>query len=203
MAGLIASGWHVAAIWMKLTVAHRARHDEARLGPSPGFRNMGWLEPVRPGDTLVLLSELVDKKASASRPQWGLVMMNNGARNQHGELAFRFDGVVFWERQRIAGARRRARTADASVRMPFGWRAAPSRSGSTASSGSAGQKPGVLTIGADVGKPSRDGGRLPVRYRPDDPGTLRVEQIRRQEGALFSGPQRRPYRSAKDLDDPA
>jgi acyl dehydratase len=97
--GLIASGWHVAAIWMKLTVAHRTRSTQARLGPSPGFRNMGWLKPVRPGDTLSYFSQAVDKKASASRPQWGLVMMNNGARNQAGELAFRFDGVVFWERK--------------------------------------------------------------------------------------------------------
>ena len=60
---------------------------------------MGWLEPVRPGDTLSYFSQVVDKKTSASRPQWGLVMMNNGARNQQGELAFRFDGVVFWERR--------------------------------------------------------------------------------------------------------
>ena len=69
--------------------------------------------------------------------------------------------------------------------------------------GSAGQKPGVLTSGADVG--SRP--RCPDDFRKDtgqtSPGTLRVEQIRRQEGALFSGPQRRPHRLAKDLDDPA
>jgi acyl dehydratase len=98
--GLIASGWHVAAVWMKLTVASRSRSDPApRLGPSPGFRNMGWLKPVRAGDTLAFFSEPVDKKTSASRPQWGLVMMKNGARNQAGDLAFRFDGVVFWERR--------------------------------------------------------------------------------------------------------
>jgi acyl dehydratase len=97
--GLIASGWHVASVWMKLTVASRARIGAARLGPSPGFRNMGWLKPVRAGDTLAFFSEPVEKKTSASRPQWGLVMMSNGARNQAGDLAFRFDGVVFWERR--------------------------------------------------------------------------------------------------------
>jgi acyl dehydratase len=60
---------------------------------------MGWLKPVRAGDTLAFFSEPVDKKTSASRPRWGLVMMSNGARNQAGDLAFRFDGVVFWERR--------------------------------------------------------------------------------------------------------
>ena len=97
--GLIASGWHVAAIWMKLTVASRQSRALAKLGPSPGFTNMGWLKPVRAGDTLSYFSEPVAKKISASRPLWGLVSMNNGAFNQAGDLAFRFDGVVFWEKR--------------------------------------------------------------------------------------------------------
>jgi len=105
--GLIASGWHVAATWMRLTVANwnrladeakRAGRPQARLGPSPGFKNMVWAKPVRPGDELAFFSQVVGKKASASRPGWGLVMMLNGAVDQGGETAFKFDGVVFWER---------------------------------------------------------------------------------------------------------
>ncbi len=106
--GLIASGWQVAAIWMKLLVAHqeteiaRARtlgKPVVKLGPSPGFRNMAWIKPVRPGDTLRYTVEITGKKESASRPEWGIVSMLSSAVNQQGEQAFRFDGVVFWERR--------------------------------------------------------------------------------------------------------
>jgi acyl dehydratase len=102
--GLCASGWHTAAIWMRLMVAHRRRvqalmgEAAPRLGPSPGFRNLKWLKPVFAGDTVSYSSTVTDKRASASRPQWGLVFHRNEGRNQKGELVFAFDGCVFWER---------------------------------------------------------------------------------------------------------
>jgi acyl dehydratase len=105
--GLIASGWHVAAIWMKLNVAYLSRQAEAaaargepvaRLGPSPGFRNMVWARPVRPGDRLDFVVEITGKKASASRPGWGIVTMRNEAFDREGRLVFAFDGAVFWGR---------------------------------------------------------------------------------------------------------
>lgn len=106
--GLVASGWQVAAVWMKLLVAHQeveiARAHQlgkpvVKLGPSPGFRNMVWARPVRAGDTLRYSVEVTGKKESASRPEWGIVSMLNSALNQHGEQAFRFEGIVFWERR--------------------------------------------------------------------------------------------------------
>jgi acyl dehydratase len=106
--GLIASGWQVAAIWMKLLVAHQetevARAQSlgkpvVKLGPSPGFTNMIWAKPVRPGDTLRYTVEITAKKESGSRPEWGIVSMLSSAMNQHGEQAFKFDGVVFWEKR--------------------------------------------------------------------------------------------------------
>ncbi|MGN8112997.1 MaoC family dehydratase [Labrys sp. KNU-23] len=106
--GLVASGWQVAAVWMKLLVAHqeveiiRARQlgkPVVKLGPSPGFRNMVWARPVRAGDTLRYSVEITGKKESASRPEWGIVSMLSSALNQHGEQAFRFEGTVFWERR--------------------------------------------------------------------------------------------------------
>jgi acyl dehydratase len=106
--GLIASGWQVAAIWMKLTVEKRLR-EQARaraegrafgqLGPSPGFRNMVWARPVRPGDTLTYYTTITAKKASASRPGWGIVTMHNESFDQSGTRAFAFDGAVFSERR--------------------------------------------------------------------------------------------------------
>jgi acyl dehydratase len=104
LGGLCASGWHTAAVWMRLMVAHRRRvqahmGDAApRLGPSPGFRNLKWLKPVFAGDTIAYSSTVTDKRASASRPEWGLVFHRNEGRNQKDELVFAFDGCVFWER---------------------------------------------------------------------------------------------------------
>jgi acyl dehydratase len=106
--GLVASGWHTAACWMRSLVAHRTRMNAIlaeegvpppRFGPSPGFRNLRWLKPVRAGDTLTFASTLADKRASGSRPGWGLVFSHNTAHNQTGELVFSFEGAVFWGRR--------------------------------------------------------------------------------------------------------
>lgn len=106
--GLVASGWHTAACWMRSLMAHRTRMNtilaadglqKPRLGPSPGFRNLRWLKPVRAGDTLAFATTLADKRASASRPGWGLAFSHNTGHNQHGELVFSFEGSAFWGRR--------------------------------------------------------------------------------------------------------
>jgi len=106
--GLCASGWHTAAIWMKLLAAHRDRtrawaraqgETPARLGPSPGFTNLKWLKPVYAGDTITYRTTLTGKRASASRPGWGMATHHNTGVNQNGEEVFSFDGAVFWERR--------------------------------------------------------------------------------------------------------
>ncbi|WP_232628071.1 MaoC family dehydratase [Methylobacterium sp. Leaf118] len=102
---LCASGWQIAAVWMKRLHATFAR-DRAltarsgpvpQFGPSPGFRDMQWLRPVYAGDTLRYASRLVDRRASASRPGWGIATHHNTAENQHGEPVFAFTGSVFWQ----------------------------------------------------------------------------------------------------------
>jgi acyl dehydratase len=104
--GLCASGWHTAAMWMRFRVESLRRHaEEARgqgrpfpkLGPSPGFKDLRWLRPVKPGDTLTFWSKVVDKRVSASRPGWGLLTHQNWADNQKGERAFEFTGTNFVE----------------------------------------------------------------------------------------------------------
>lgn len=106
--GLVASGWHTATCWMRSMVDHRARLaarlaqeglPQPRFGPSPGFKNLRWLKPVRAGDTLRFASTLADKRISLSRPDWGIAFSHNTARNQHGEPVFAFDGSVFWGRR--------------------------------------------------------------------------------------------------------
>lgn len=103
---LAASGWHTAAVWMATMVSHRRRQvaattagRPARLGPSPGFKNLRWSKPVFAGDRITYFSEVADKRESASRPQWGLFFHRNTGINQHGEEVFSFDGCVFVERQ--------------------------------------------------------------------------------------------------------
>ena len=102
---LCASGWHTAAVWMKRLHATRARDVTLtaasgavpQLGPSPGFKDMRWLRPVYAGDTIRYSARLIDKRASSSRPGWGLASHHNTAENQRGEPAFEFTGTVFWQ----------------------------------------------------------------------------------------------------------
>jgi acyl dehydratase len=102
---LCASGWHTAAVWMKLNVAYReaetrsADAPAARLGPSPGFTGLRWLRPVYAGDRLTYSSTITARRVSSSRPGWGIVETDNLAVNAGGETVFRFSGAVFWERQ--------------------------------------------------------------------------------------------------------
>ncbi len=103
--GLCASGWHTAAAYMKRLLATRARdhaHTAAHgpapaTGPSPGFRDMRWLKPVYAGDTIRYATTLTDKRASASRPGWGLAFADNVGINQHDETVFSFASSVFWQ----------------------------------------------------------------------------------------------------------
>lgn len=102
---LCASGWQTAAVWMKRLHATFARDialtarsgPVPQLGPSPGFKDMRWLHPVYAGDTLRYACRLVDRRASASRPGWGIATHHNTAENQHGEPVFAFTGSVFWQ----------------------------------------------------------------------------------------------------------
>jgi acyl dehydratase len=105
---LCASGWHTIAAWMRLRVLYAQREDAerlargevlARLGPSPGFRELKWLKPVYAGDTVSYASEVAEKRVSNSRPGWGLVFALNTGVNQHGELVMSFIGSGFVERR--------------------------------------------------------------------------------------------------------
>ncbi|HTQ12235.1 MAG TPA: MaoC family dehydratase [Rhizomicrobium sp.] len=102
--GLIASGWHTAAVWMKLMIAYR--HTEIaggarrmRAGVSPGFEDMKWLKPVRPGMTLTYYTETTAKTELRSRADMGLVFSRNEARDEAGDLVFSFTGKSFVQRR--------------------------------------------------------------------------------------------------------
>jgi acyl dehydratase len=101
--GLIASGWHTAAIWMKLAIADRQKNADGspllRAGVSPGFEDMKWMKPVRPGMTMKFSSEVYGKTELKSRPDMGLLLTLNKAHDEAGGLAMRFIGKSFVQRR--------------------------------------------------------------------------------------------------------
>ncbi len=106
--GLAASGWHTASACMRVGVDSRRRAAAAAQargdnvvagGPSPGFKNLRWPKPVLAGDTVTFFSEVKSKRASVTRPQWGLIFVLNTGENQHGELVFSFEASAFVARR--------------------------------------------------------------------------------------------------------
>ena len=105
---LCASGWHTAAVCMRLLVERKdrvvaelkARGEEVAVwGPSPGFRDLKWLKPVYVGDTITYASQPIEKRETKSRPGWGLLFSLNTGTNQHGERVYSFIGSAFIERR--------------------------------------------------------------------------------------------------------
>jgi acyl dehydratase len=83
--GLIASGLHTGSIFMRLLID--AFPDLATIG-SPGWDELRWLAPVRPGYVLRARTEILDKRLSKSRPEMGIVTGNHVLTNQDGEAVF-------------------------------------------------------------------------------------------------------------------
>ncbi len=82
--GLIASGWHTASTVMRLIV-DAAVEVESSLG-SPGFDNLVWKQPVRPGDTIRCRLTCQEKTPSRSRPDIGSGRFLIEVFNQRDEL---------------------------------------------------------------------------------------------------------------------
>ncbi len=86
---LSASGWHTAAMAMRMAVDNMAERRQASLG-SPGIDELRWIKPVYPGDTLRCENELLEKRRSASRPEMGIIKGVTRVYNQHDELVMSF-----------------------------------------------------------------------------------------------------------------
>jgi acyl dehydratase len=81
--GLAASGWHTAALTMRLLVDSEFRPAGGIVGA--GFDELRWPAPVRAGDTLHLDIEILETHASQSRPGQGLAKVRTTTLNQHGK----------------------------------------------------------------------------------------------------------------------
>ena len=82
--GVIASGWHTAALAMRLLVDHFISRVAA-LG-SPGSDELRWLKPVHPGDTLSLRVTILEARHLESKPDRGIVKSFVEVLNQDREV---------------------------------------------------------------------------------------------------------------------
>ena len=81
--GLAASGWHTAALTMRLLVESEIEPAGGIVGA--GFDEFRWPRPVRPGDELHIESEVLEVRASRSRPNQGLIKVRTTTLNQMDE----------------------------------------------------------------------------------------------------------------------
>src|SRR5213594_76231 len=81
--GLIASGWHTAAITMRLFV-QTLNFAEGAVGL--GVDELRWPNVVRPGDVLTVETEILDLRSSRSKPGYGIIRLRNVTTNQRGQI---------------------------------------------------------------------------------------------------------------------
>src|ERR1700747_2500622 len=81
--GLIASGWHTAAITMRLFV-QTLNFAEGAIGL--GVDELRWPNAVRPRDVLMVETEILELRPSRSRPDHGIIRFRNVTTNQRGEV---------------------------------------------------------------------------------------------------------------------
>ncbi|ADZ69608.1 MaoC family dehydratase [Polymorphum gilvum] len=94
LGGLAASGWHTAAMYMRLLV-------DGLLGSSagqgaPGIDRLVWRRPVRPGDVLSAEAEVVSARPLRSRPGLGIVSFRFTVTNQHGDTVMTVENPILF-----------------------------------------------------------------------------------------------------------
>ncbi len=92
--GLAASGWHTAAVAMRLLATGGLPFASGIIGVGG---EIGWLKPTRPGDTLRVESEIMDIVPSRSKPNQAIVTVKSTTLNQNNEPVYVFTAklVVF------------------------------------------------------------------------------------------------------------
>jgi acyl dehydratase len=96
--GLIASGWHTAAIAMRMLVDHFISRV-ASMG-SPGADKMRWLIPVRPGDELSIRVTILKARPSRSNPEQGIVELFVEVINQNNEVVMTRTAISLMRRRK-------------------------------------------------------------------------------------------------------
>ena len=95
--GVIASGWHTGCVMMRLMCD--AYLSEASCIGSPGIDEWRFTLPVRPGDTLRYRAKVLEARASASKPDRGIVKWHWELLNQRDEIPVTMIGTQFFLRR--------------------------------------------------------------------------------------------------------
>lgn len=99
--GLAASGWHTAAITMRLLVGSGLKPAGGIIGA--GFEELRWPRPVRPGDELRIESEVLEVRPSKTKPTQGMIKARTTTLNQNGEAVQVSVGNLVIQRKPAAG----------------------------------------------------------------------------------------------------
>ena len=97
LGGLAASGWHTAALFMRMMCDSYLLRT-ASMG-APGVEELRWLRPVRPGDTLAGTATVLSVRASKNRPDMGIVQFRFELTNQRREPVMRVRNPMFFARK--------------------------------------------------------------------------------------------------------
>jgi acyl dehydratase len=95
--GLAASGWHTAGMTMRLMLDGEFKPAGGILGV--GFDDLSWPRPVRPGDELHAISEILDVRPSKSKPDRGMIRVRTTTFNQNNEPVMVFTGNLLVPRR--------------------------------------------------------------------------------------------------------
>ena len=98
--GLAASGWHTAAMTMRLLVESELKPAGGIVGA--GFDEFRWPNPVRPDDTLRLDIEVLEVRPSKSRPNQGIIKVKTTTLNQNNEPVQVSVGNLIVQRRRAS-----------------------------------------------------------------------------------------------------
>jgi len=99
--GLAASGWHTAALTMRLMADGEFKPAGGIIGV--GFDELSWQRPVRPGDELYAKSEILEVRPSKSRNDRGLIRVRTTTYNQNDEAVQSFVGNLIVPRRTPLG----------------------------------------------------------------------------------------------------
>jgi len=94
---LVASGWHTAAMSMKLFVTGELKLAGGSVGL--GVEELRWPRPVRAGDILSLTTEIIEVRPSKSKPDRGVIRIRNITTNQQGAVVQTFTASVLVRRR--------------------------------------------------------------------------------------------------------
>jgi acyl dehydratase len=106
--GLIASGLHTMSVTLKLWLEQGVIRA-CSLG-SPGIGEVQFQRPVRPGDTLRVVTDIVELRLSASKPDRGIARIRQVTINQRGEQVMEQETTVFLKRRPVLVANLSARS---------------------------------------------------------------------------------------------